>query len=267
MSTLSIATMPPSKRISVSIQPLNYADIPACAQITSSAFAVDPHTTVKNLGRKPYHMYDIICSMLLDSLDRKTQIYVKAIDEETAETVGHAGWAFKGVDEAVIPWRGPGDDKLAATKEHQGKKDELKNQDKSDSGETKEEDSIDRLKALEARDMEHWQSNIVPKDKPCMFITGLHVSIVHQSQGVGSALLQYGNAIADKLGLTIWVHSSHQAYEAYKKFGFEVVRELDLDLDEWAPRRPREDEEVMGDKGSGKWGRYIIRYMKRDPKK
>lgn len=218
-------------------------------------------------------MYDIFHSMLLDSLGRKRQICVKAIDDETGEIVGHAGWAFKGVDEAAIPWKGPADDKLAADEEPHGKKDGQKIEDKkneltneANGKERQEEDSIDRLKALEDGDMEHWQSNIVPKDKPCMFITGLHVSISHQSRGIGSALLQHGNAIADKLGLTIWVHSSHQAYEAYKKFRFETVRELDLDLDEWAPRGPRENEEVMGDKGSGKWGRYVIRYMKRDPK-
>ncbi|KAK5989602.1 hypothetical protein PT974_07856 [Cladobotryum mycophilum] len=256
--------MSSSKPASVSIQPVNYADIHACAQITSEAFAVDPHTIVKNLGQKPYDMYDIMRGMFLDALDRKRQIYVKAVDEETGEIVGHAGWAFKGVDEAEIPWKGPVDDKSAA-KDEREKKDEPTD-DTNDSGEKNKEDSIDRLKTLESRDMDHWQTNIIPKDDPCMIITGLHVAVAHQSQGIGSGLLNYGNTIADKLGLTIWVHSSHQAYEAYKKSGFVAVRVLDLNLDEWAPRGPREGEAVMGDKGNDKWGRYIIRYMKRDPK-
>ncbi|KAL6814248.1 acyl-CoA N-acyltransferase [Trichoderma sp. SZMC 28015] len=255
-----------NNRLSVSVQPLNYADVHACAQITSDAFAIDPHTIVKGLGRKPYDMYDIMRSMLLDGLERKKQIYVKAVDEETGEIVGHAGWAFKDVDEAAIPWSRPSDDKSAAKEEPRPKKDEPENEDTGDIEEKREEDSIDRLKALESRDMQYWQTNIIPQDKPCVFITGLHVSVSHQSRGVGTVMLQYGNAIADKLGLTIWVHSSHQAYEAYQKAGFEAVKELDLDLDEWAPRGPRVGEAVMGDKGSEKWGRYIIRYMKRDPK-
>lgn len=267
--------MPSTKRISVSIQPLNYGDIPTCAQITSTAFAVDPHTVVKGLGREPYDMYEISYSMLIDGLGRKKQIYVKAIDEETGEVVGYAGWAFKGVDEAKIPWKEPTDDKSAANADKPGEKSKpnieaKKNESTVDvpsGGDGKQgEGLIDRLKALESRDMEHWQTKIIPQDEPCIFVTGLHVSVQHQSRGVGSALLQYGNAIADKLGLTIWVHSSHQAYEAYKKNGFETVKELDLDLDEWAPRGPRENEPVMGDKGSEKWGRYIIRYMKRDSK-
>jgi hypothetical protein len=40
---------------------------------------------------------------------------------------------------------------------------------------------------------------------------------------------------------------------------------LGIDLDEYAPREPGEGEEVMGEKGSGIWGRYIIRYMQRTP--
>jgi hypothetical protein len=77
--------------------------------------------------------------------------------------------------------------------------------------------------------------------------------------GVGSALIQYGNNIADTLGLFMWVHSSDQAWRAYAKFGFKVVGELDVDLDEYAPSPP--EDEGMG----GMWGRYVIRYMERLP--
>lgn len=255
--------MSSKKPLSVSIQPLQYADIPACAQITSSAFSVDPHTIVKQLGRESYDMYTISRSNFLDTLHRKNYVYVKAVDEETGDIVGHAGWAFRGVDEGLIPWRGPGDRKPAA--EEQGKNDASENEDKKDSAEIREEGSIDRLHALENNDMQDWLS-LIPPDTPCIFIIGLIVSPSHQSQGVGSALIQYGNTVANDLGLYIWVHSSHQAYEVYKKFGFEAVRKLDIDLDAYAPRGPRDGEEVMGEKGKGTWGRYVIRYMKRIPK-
>ncbi|KAI8966600.1 acyl-CoA N-acyltransferase [Daldinia sp. FL1419] len=260
--------MTSGKPISVSIQPLNYADIPACAHITSSAFSVDPHTIVKQLGRKPFDMYEISRSGFLDTLHRQTYIYVKAVDEETGEIVGHAGWAFRGLDSALVPRNGPQDAKPVDEVQEKGKaeNDGSKDADKTDSEEEKN-DSVDRLHALENADMQHWLSDLVPSDAPCIFVVGLTVSPSHQSRGVGSALMRHGNSIADDLGLTIWVHSSHQAYEAYRKSGFEVTKELDIDLDEYAPRGPTEGEEVMGEKGSGKWGRYIIRYMKRIPKK
>ncbi|KAI0546332.1 acyl-CoA N-acyltransferase [Xylaria curta] len=251
------------KPISVSIQPLNYADIPACAQITSSAFALDPHTVVKQLGPEPFDMYKISSSGFISTLPNKSYVYVKAVDNETGEIVGHAGWKFRDVNEDLVPWSGPSDEKP-------GKEEEQKIKNKSGDNEKKEarkgEGSIDKLHALEGRDMNYWLSSIVPPNTPCIFIVGLVVSPSYQSRGVGSALIQHGNNIADKLELWTWVHSSHQAYEAYKKFGFEAVRELDVDLDEYAPRAPRDGEPVMGDKGLEGWGRYVIRYMKRIPK-
>ena len=86
--------------------------------------------------------------------------------------------------------------------------------------EHREKDSIDRLHELEDKDMQHWVNNIIPSSTPCMLILGLTVSPEYQSRGVGTALLSHGNAIADQLGLGIHVHSSHQAYEAYKKSCF-----------------------------------------------
>ncbi|KAI1416953.1 acyl-CoA N-acyltransferase [Hypoxylon sp. FL1857] len=262
--------MSSGKEISVSIQPLQYADIPACARITASAFSVDPHTIVKQLGRQPYDMFDISRSGFLDTLHKRNYIYVKAVDDETGKIVGHAGWAFRGLDrldQELIPWNGPGDAKPAAEEREQTQENSQGNTSEDKKNGEEKENSIDRLHALEDADMQYWLSNLVPTDTPCMFIVGLIVSPSHQSRGVGSALIQHGNAIADDLGLSIWLHSSHQAYEAYKKFGFETVRKLDIDLDEYAPRGPEEGEEVMGEKGSGKWGRYVIRYMKRLPKK
>ncbi|KAI1753326.1 acyl-CoA N-acyltransferase [Xylaria castorea] len=264
MARSARATMSSGKPIAVSIHSLDYADIPACAQITYSAFATDPHTVVKQLGHVSFDMYAISSSGFFSTLSKKTYIYVKAVDNETGEIVGHAGWIFRGVNEEQIPWSGPSDEKLE--REEQEINNELGNDNKKED-EARKEDSIDRLHALEDRDMKYWLSSLIPPDTPCILIVGLIVSPSHQSKGVGSALIRHGNDIADKLGLCTWVHSSHQAYEAYKKFGFEAVRELDIDLDEYAPRVPREGEPVMGDKGSDGWGRYVIRYMKRIPKK
>jgi hypothetical protein len=169
--------------------------------------------------------------------------------------------SFKGVDEDSIPWTGHKNEKTA---EEGGKgENERANRDKEASGEKQVVDPIDRLHALEDRDMNYWLSSIVPGGTPCHFIVGLIDSPWYQSRGVGSALIQHGNMIADKLNLCTLVHSSHQPYAAYEKFSFKFVRELDIDLYEYTPRGPREGEEVMGEKGSQRWGRCVIRYMNR----
>ena len=63
--------MAPSNLLQISIQPLNYSDIPNCASRTRAVFAVDPHTIVKELGRDGYDMYAISRSSLLGGLERQ----------------------------------------------------------------------------------------------------------------------------------------------------------------------------------------------------
>lgn len=168
------------------------------------------------------------------------------------------------MDTDLVPWNGPSDGKPQGSDavEVITEAAEDGQEDGSDKG---EQSSIDRLHALEDADIQEWVTKIHPG--PCIFINSLNVSPSYQSRRVGITLLQYGNAIADRLSLSMWVHSSHQAFKAYQKAGFEARRILDLDLDQYAPRAPRDDEEVVGEKGSGKWGKYIIRYMERIPEK
>lgn len=169
------------------------------------------------------------------------------------------------MDTDLVPWNGPSDGKSQGSDavEVITETAEDGQEDGSDKG---EQSSIDRLHALEDADIQEWVTKQIPPGQ-CIFINSLNVSPSYQSSGVGSTLLQYGNAIADRLRSSIWVHSSHQAFKAYQKAGFEVRRTPDLDLDEYTPRPPQNDEEVMEEKDSGKWGRYIIRYMERIPEK
>ncbi|CEJ82753.1 hypothetical protein VHEMI02801 [[Torrubiella] hemipterigena] len=254
--------MASSKPINVSIEPLNYADISTCAQIAADSFATDPHTIVKQLGKDGYDMADIFRGMFLRNLERKTIVHVKAVDQDTGKIVGHGGWAFPRVDPATIPRQGPSDEKPAALQEKTPE-----TAAKQEKSEAPVGGRIDELHALEDKDMQEWMTEQVPSDKPCMIIACLMVHPEYQSRGVGSALIQHGNKTADQLGLSIYVHSSDQAWKAYSKFGFTTMRELDIDLDEYAPRPPRDDEHVMGKKGIGKWGKYMIRYMVRTPVK
>jgi len=44
--------------LSITIQPVTYADIPALAQISGNPFEEDRHTVMKGQGKKPYNMYE-----------------------------------------------------------------------------------------------------------------------------------------------------------------------------------------------------------------
>ncbi|KAI1346331.1 acyl-CoA N-acyltransferase [Xylaria sp. FL0043] len=241
----------------VSIQPLEVADILTCAKITAAAFAADPHTVVKQLGREPFDMFTITCSNLEDYLKLQHVVCVKAVDEH-GTIVGHASWTFKEAEQKASLSRGTRDER-SATEDPQAE----------DPVNTKErvvaEDPIERLHALEDADMQYWLQNIIPKDKARMIVLGLIVAPDQQGRGIGSALLRHGNALADERSVPIWVHSSHQAHDLYRKGGFETQRELRIDLDEYAPRPPRDDEPTMGENHDGKWGKYVIRYMERKP--
>ena len=244
--------------LTVSILPCQYADVPACARISADAFSTDIHTIVKQLGRKPFDFEAMSRDSSYESLHRKNYIYVKAVDSETGDIVGHAGWGFRGVEEDTIPRIGPIDEK--PEQDPANVKTWSQFNEKED-GEGKEEDSIDRLHNLEDADMQYWMGRLMPPGTSCMFFLGCTVAPAHQSRGVGSALIKHGASIADSLGLFTWVHSSDQAWRAYKKFGFEVVGVLDVDLDEFAPSSPKNG----GENGDGLWGHYMIRYMKRMP--
>ncbi|KAI0814085.1 acyl-CoA N-acyltransferase [Xylaria sp. FL0064] len=247
-----------ARNMPVSIQPLEVADIPTCAKITAAAFAVDPHTVVKQLGREPFDIFTITCSNLEDYLKLQHVVCVKAVDEQ-GTIVGHASWTFKDAEQQTGPSKGTGDEhSIAEDPQAEGPE-------KTKEREETEEDPIERLHALEDADMQYWLQSIVPKDKARMIVLGLIVAPNYQGQGIGSALLRHGNALADERSVPIWVHSSHQAYNLYRKGGFETRRELRIDLDEYTPRPPRDDEPTMAGDHEGKWGEYVIRYMERKP--
>ncbi|TGO24599.1 hypothetical protein BPAE_0099g00350 [Botrytis paeoniae] len=77
-----------------------------------------------------------------------------------------------------------------------------------------------------------------------------------QRRGMGNALVVYGNRLADKKGLPIFMQASPFGFPLYTKHGFETVQCLDVDLRKWAPNAKGND------KG---YGNYKFRYMQRLP--
>ncbi len=78
-----------------------------------------------------------------------------------------------------------------------------------------------------------------------------------QRQGMGNALIEHGNRLADEAQLPIFLQASSYGYPIYAKHGFETVQHLDIDLREWAPGAG------SNDKG---YGNYRFRYMLRLPR-
>ncbi|OAA37064.1 Acyl-CoA N-acyltransferase [Beauveria brongniartii RCEF 3172] len=171
-------------------------------------------------------------------------VFVKAVDVDVGSIVGYGGWVFPHVKQASIPWIGPAD----AKSQEQGPKTQAGGKVTQQPDFQREPDAIERLHALGDEDMQCFQYKVIPAGEPCMIVMGIAVAPAHQSRGVSAAL------------------SSGTAVDAYGKAGFEPVRVLHLDLDEYAPRPPRDNEPVMGKKGSGKWGHYVVQHMKREPR-
>ena len=74
---------------------------------------------------------------------------------------------------------------------------------------------------------------------------------------MGTALVKYGNQLADQVGLPIFLQASPFGYPIYAKHDIETVQDLDVDLREWAPGAK------SNDKG---YGNYRFRYMLRLPR-
>lgn len=90
----------------------------------------------------------------------------------------------------------------------------------------------------------HIQCRTLDTDPPCA------------RRGAGSALVAYGNRIADARAVPIVLQASPEGCPIYEKFGFRTVEFLDVDLREWAPKAE------ANDKG---YGNYRFRYMLRLP--
>jgi GNAT superfamily N-acetyltransferase len=245
----------------ISIQLATYADIPALAQISGDSFEEDRHTQMKGLGKKPYNMYELANTDIARYLSSEKCVVLKAVDDATGVAVGWSCWGFRGFEADEIPRPEPGqpeekdiskpffEDEISNLKKAEEEKEEEK------------EDSVRRLEEMTNADMKHWMETLMPPGTKCMFVVSLSVSPKFQGRGVGGRLLRWGTDTADKFGVFIWVHSSESAWKTYAKHGFEIVGTLDVDLDEWAPKPPPEEE------GPGAvWGHYVFRYMKRLPK-
>ena len=55
----------------------------------------------------------------------------------------------------------------------------------------------------------------------------------HQRRGAGTQLVKWGAAVADQHGLPSYLEASPAGYQLYRKFGFEDLENIDMDLTRW----------------------------------
>jgi GNAT superfamily N-acetyltransferase len=258
-----------SQPFSFSIQPVQYSDYVVLDNIGRESCLTDRQTQLKKLGNISYLQDNDKAEKYKDfvkTLQTPKHVYLKAVQNGLGEVLGSLHFVFYGFKDHQLPSL-PERGNLNEIETHIR---ELETQDakaEPESEETKKKetdpekrrinDAIDRFEAMESADFRLWQSVIMPSDSGCrcLIIAGFFVATSYQGKGIGSALLRYATEMADEHGVFMWVHSSEAAWRAYEKAGFAIVRMLEVDLDEWAPVSPPE---------GGKWGRYVIRYMKRD---
>ncbi|KAL9086926.1 MAG: hypothetical protein Q9165_006932 [Trypethelium subeluteriae] len=182
---------------------------------------------------------DRVTAMLKRQVGDPTWHHVKAVDKNTGIL---AAWAS---------WNTPTDDQIrerdakAAAKEMNAAKDRAKG----------DFDFPPGLPQYVQEDTDRWLERST-RGKRHMLCKALFTDPPFQRQGMGNALVQYGNQRADELGLPIFLQGSPFGYPIYKKHGFEILQYLDVDLREWAPNAENND------KG---YGNYRFRYMLRLP--
>lgn len=258
-------------------------DLPAILQQTGRSFIADRHTQLKAVakgyGLQPedvarYHC-DCIRGLFQSALQERKYEVIVARDESGC-VLGSVIWARKEPDLDAATSSSGGDDseRLGKQVPQQLVEKEEASSPWLDEFLQKTPKTVPNLEKLTAAAMSHYVSRLAPNDRPCRYIVALGVDPAHQNRGVGTALVQWGLARADKEGVEYcWVSSSNDAVELFRRTGFRDVGRLSVRLDEWAGgverpvelcmERTRIDNEENLETDTGRWGRYTWTWLVR----
>ena len=258
------------------IQLASSADVFDLAHIYTQAFASDRHTQLKTHNNDKFltesmeqGMRQAIFTWLATPA---THPVLKAMDDVTGDVMGWICWSFHGFENPSESqhhshWRraiegGEKSDmnignksavsEFPTTEQRTGKATEATKTIRGQSAQS----GIQRLEQLTDADMERWKRTLMPQSTTkCMVIVATAVSPKYQFRGVGSALIDWGIVKADAAKVFSWVHASAGGYRIFANHHYQIVGQLEVDLDQYA--------DGLLPKGDGKWGQYTFRYMKR----
>ncbi|MDI1491115.1 MAG: hypothetical protein OHK93_002321 [Ramalina farinacea] len=247
----------------IQILPATTADIPSLADIHVAAFQSD---LAVQLMFTDAQQHLAVTSMLEAQIPSAESIIVKAIDPTNGDILGWQGCVYMNDDDD--------DTNDSATKNNEN----VTNLDKiADAGLQKQQQTHGNestsstttttsdtgafpinpaLRTYISTDGAATRKQFMRTRGRFLLLNTLVVSPTHEHRGVGSALVRWAAATADRQDIPSWLQSSPVAAAVYGGAGgFRGVRDLDVDLSEYAP----------GGKGAMRgWGGYRFRYMLRD---
>ncbi|KAI4121550.1 MAG: hypothetical protein LQ338_006305 [Usnochroma carphineum] len=219
--------------------PAEREDIPRLAHI--HVIACLPDNAFKLYFATPSDFERRVTEMLEGQVGDSAWQHIKLVDKETGVIAAWASWNFPTA--AEIDKR---DKQRAAAKA-------------SETKEAKEKGKFDfptGLPTYVQEDTERWMERWTCGVRH-MLCKALFTDPMFQRRGMGTTLVEYGNKLADRASLPIFLQASPFGFPIYARHGFETVRHLDVDLREWAPSAS------SNDKG---YGNYRFRYMLRLPR-
>lgn len=253
-------------------------DVPGLGALWTRSFDDDTHSQMKVAAGKPGAFADGMMqgaqSLVGASLAGKCAALKAVVDDGAGgeKLVGFMVWGSRGDVQLETPPVSEGD-RDDGPQEGGKDKEEAKEEKKTagDSEAAKEPEpelpGAARIAALQDMTNAHrtvFWDKMLPEGTKALIVICISVDPAYQGHGIGSALIRWGTQQADRLGVFCMVHSSEAGWPTFQRRGFEVAEHLTFDLDEWAPRPPREGE-LNGE--LGKWGEYTFRYMVRQPVK
>lgn len=230
------------------VEDIKETDYAAMAKLWDDSFLEDANTNIKKLqetkkeGGEEKGPDD---SLIREWVASDECHMLKAVSTSTGEILGWVGWGHRG-----YVYRKPQPEMTSGGIIGDGVDEQTLS-------------PVERLAKLQSSHFRAFMTDIMPEGTKCWYIMTLVVGPQFQRQGLGRAMIEWGRDRAEKDGVFAWVHSSDMAWQAYKACGFEIVRVLELHLDDYAAG----DALGKGPELDGKWGTYTFRYMVYKPER
>lgn len=239
-----------TSRLAYTIEHATGDDIAAMATLTHNAFLDDTHTLLKSHWKGEYDHRDGMKSEF-ERLMTNPKVDMLVAKLDSREIVGFINWIKRYPD--VVPTK---QDTSSATPVPPPPPPPA----------TSDTLTIKELGETTSAAMGHFMSALMPEGARCRIIHSMSVAPEYQGKGIGGALVRWGTDKADEDGVYCLVSSSMDGYHVYEKAGFVEVGRQDLCLDDYAQGVRRKVKNERGEDVEQHWGRYIWRWMRRDPK-
>ena len=217
--------------------PVEHQDIPRLAEIETVASLSD--NAFRLCFPTPTDFTKRVIEMLENQVGDPTWEHTKVVDKKTGML---AAWAS---------WNTPTDAQIR----EQDEKSAAKVEEFQPGSELDGLGSPAELLTYVQQDTDRWLKKST-RGKRHIICKALYTEPSFQRQGMGNALVKYGNLLADQKSLPIFLQAMPLGYPIYAKHGFETVHRLDVDLARKVPNAK------INDKG---YGNYRLRYMLRLP--